>query len=139
MLQLQQPSTYVFKNFLFQSNKTCISLPSSVVTVGGLEVKWRKWSRMWGGAGFVWACVQPFGLQPCFFIICVCVCVCGCLWMRFVCTSWETAVCKSFLIPSLQSAETLLGPTEGEPLSGYRSVQQHAVVLVHSKNTYIHT
>ncbi len=48
-------------------------------------------------------------------------------------------VCKGFLIPSLQRAEMLLGPTEGGPLSGYRSVQQHAVVLVHSKNTYIHT
>lgn len=31
----------------------------------------------------------------------------------------------------------LLGPTEEGPLSGYRSVQQHAVVLVHSKtHTY---
>lgn len=52
---------------------------------------------------------------------------------------WSVHRCgKGFLIPLLLRVETLLGPTGGGPLSGYRSVQQHAVVLVHSKNTHTH-
>lgn len=52
---------------------------------------------------------------------------------------WDMhVVVGSFEIPLLLHVETLLGPTEEEPLSGYHSVQQHAVVLVHSKNTHTH-
>lgn len=106
-----------------------------------------KMTKVIKNVGWRWFCEHVCSRLVCGHISSLLVCVFVCV--HVVVFGWDLRVLieilwsvdrcgKRFLIPSLLRVGMLLGPTEGGPLSGYRSAQQHAVVLVHSKITHTH-
>jgi len=79
--------------------KAINNLPSSEVTVGGLEVKWQKLIK---NVGWRWFCVSmcaAVGSATIFLHhLCVCVCVCVFVYAHVVAFGWDLLLVESFVI-----------------------------------------